>query len=200
MDGTLIDSKKDITISVNYVRKHNHSLPPLLEEFIVNAINKKERNLAYLFYKTQTYEERDRELFEKHYKEQCIENPYLYDGIEEVLHTLKDAGVCLGVATNAPTPFAKTMLEHLGVAHLFSRIIGADEAKSKPEPDMVYAILESCKYVKGDRAWMIGDNPKDIEVAHRAHIDAIYAKWGFQSDFSYNVEAQKPHDILKIIL
>ena len=56
MDGTLIDSKKDITISVNYVREKNHSLPPLSEEFIVNAINKKERNLAYLFYQTQTYE------------------------------------------------------------------------------------------------------------------------------------------------
>ena len=49
MDGTLIDSRKDITISVNYVRRVNHNLPPLSEEFIVDAINKKDRNLAYLF-------------------------------------------------------------------------------------------------------------------------------------------------------
>ncbi|WP_434656861.1 HAD family hydrolase [Sulfurimonas sp. NW9] len=49
MDGTLIDSKKDITISVNYVRKTNHNLPPLSEEFIVDAINKEVRNLPKLF-------------------------------------------------------------------------------------------------------------------------------------------------------
>ena len=201
MDGTLIDSRKDITISVNYVRKVNHNLPPLSEEFIVNAINKKERNLAYLFYGTKTYEERDRELFEQHYHEQCIKHPYLYDGIEEVLYTLKQNGVLMGVATNAPTKFATRMLEHLGVAKLFQKIVGADKAKPKPDPDMVFLILEACKYAKGeDKAWMVGDNPKDIEVAKRSEIEAVYATWGFQSEVDWPIKADTPKDILDIVL
>jgi phosphoglycolate phosphatase len=201
MDGTLIDSKKDITISVNYVREKNHSLEPLSEEFIVNAINKKERNLAYLFYKTKTYEQRDRELFEKHYKQQCIQNPYLYDGIKEVLDELEKNGIYMAVATNAPTPFAKTMLSHLGIADKFVEIIGADKAPSKPDPTMIYQILDTINFEKSnDLAWMVGDNPKDIEVAKNAGIKAIYATWGFQSEFDYSIKADKPQDILQIVL
>jgi phosphoglycolate phosphatase len=202
MDGTLIDSKKDITISVNYVRKKHHNLPPLSEAFIVEAINMHERNLPYLFYQTQTYEKKDRELFEKHYKQQCIEHPYLYEGIKEVLDTLRQKGVKMSVATNAPTLFAKTMLEHLGVAKLFDMIVGADKVQaSKPHPDMIHMILEFYKYdKKSDKAWMIGDNSKDIESAERAGIDAVFAAWGFSASGEYSVLAKEPKEILDIIL
>ncbi|NPA66279.1 MAG: HAD-IA family hydrolase [Epsilonproteobacteria bacterium] len=201
MDGTLIDSKKDITISVNYVRMKNHDLPPLSEEYVVKAINKKHRNLAKLFYETEIYEEKDRELFEQHYKEQCIQNPYLYDGIKEVLESLHVNGVLMGVATNAPTPFAKEMLTHLGIEHYFVKIVGADKVKQpKPDPQMIHIILEACSFEQGDKAWMVGDNPKDIEVAHNAGIEAIYATWGFQSDFDYEIKIKDPKEILKIVL
>ena len=67
MDGTLIDSKKDITISVNYIRELHYSLPPLSEEFIVEAINMEVRNLPEMFYGTQIYQDIDRDVFEIHY-------------------------------------------------------------------------------------------------------------------------------------
>jgi phosphoglycolate phosphatase len=202
MDGTLIDSKKDITISVNYVRKKHHNLPPLSEDFIVEAINMHERNLPYLFYETQTYEKKDRELFEKHYKEQCIAHPYLYEGIKEVLYLLRQKSVRMSVATNAPTLFAKTMLEHLDVAGLFDMIVGADKVQaSKPNPDMIHMILDFYAYdKKQDSAWMVGDNSKDIESAKRAGIDAIFAAWGFSASGEHNVVAKEPKEILDIIL
>jgi phosphoglycolate phosphatase len=202
MDGTLIDSKKDITISVNYVREHNHGLPPLSEQFIVDAINMHERNLAKLFYDTEVYERRDKELFEKHYKEQCIEHPYLYEGVEEVLLTLSEHGVKMSVATNAPTSFARTMLQHLGVAKLFDVIIGADKVKaSKPHPDMIHTILEHYRFdAQQDKAWMIGDNSKDIESAERAGIEAVFAAWGFSAYGEHSVIAKHPKEILDIVL
>jgi phosphoglycolate phosphatase len=202
MDGTLIDSKKDITVSVNYVRQKNHNLPPLSEEFIVEAINMHERNLPYLFYETQTYEQSDRELFEKHYKEQCIKHPYLYDGIEALLHTLREKGVKMSVATNAPTLFAKSMLEHLEVAGLFDMIVGADKVQaSKPNPDMIHMILDFYAYDKEqDSAWMIGDNSKDIESAKRAGIKAIFAAWGFSDDGAYDIVVKEPKEIADIVL
>ena len=202
MDGTLIDSKKDITISINYVREKNHNLPPLSEEFIVKSINKEIRNLPKLFYNTQTYEQRDRVLFEKHYKEQCIENPYLYEGVLELLQTLKKNGVLLSVATNAPTVFAKTMLSHLNVEELFDVIVGADEVKaSKPDPEMLYRILNYYEYdAKEDRAWMVGDNSKDMLSAKNAEIEAIFAVWGFSVHGEYPVVAQRPEEVLEIVL
>ena len=202
MDGTLIDSKKDMTLSVNYVRKTNHNLPPLSEEFIVDAINRHERNLAMLFYGTEVYEDRDRELFEKHYKEQCIEHPYLYEGVEELLYALKSAGVKLSVATNAPTLFARTMLEHLKVAKLFDEIVGADRVKrSKPYPDMIELILKSYNYdKKEDKAWMVGDNSKDIQSAKSAGIEAIFAAWGFSSSGTHDRVVSEPKEILDIVL
>lgn len=58
MDGTLIDSKKDITISINYIRELHYNLPPLTEEFVVEAINMEVRNLPKMFYGTDIYHEK----------------------------------------------------------------------------------------------------------------------------------------------
>ena len=202
MDGTLIDSKKDITISVNHVRRLNHNLPPLSEEFIVDAINRHQRNLAKLFYETEVYERRDKKLFEKHYKEQCTQHPYLYEGVKEVLQTLKEKGVKMSVATNAPTLFAQTMLEHLQVAKLFDLIVGADKVKaSKPNPDMLHFILNFYDFdATEDKAWMIGDNSKDIESAKNAGIEAIFAAWGFSSHGTHDTIVKDPKEILDIVL
>ena len=200
MDGTLIDSKKDITISINYVRKTNHNLPPLSEAFIVEAINKEVRNLPKLFYNTETYEDRDRKLFERHYKEQCVEHPYLYDGVLELLLELKKNGVYLSVATNAPTLFAKTMLEHLEVAAFFDYIVGADKVEhSKPDPEMLLYILSSYKYdAKKDRACMVGDNSKDMKSAKNAGIEAIFAAWGFSVHGEHHLVVKNPKEILGV--
>ncbi|WP_457746617.1 HAD family hydrolase [Sulfurimonas sp.] len=202
MDGTLIDSKKDITISINYVREQHHNLPPLSENFIVEAINMHVRNLPKLFYNTEVYEAKDKELFEKHYKEQCIKNPYLYRGVLELLQKLKEANIKLSIATNAPTKFAITMFEHLGVAHMFDMIIGADKVSaSKPSPEMIEKILDFYNFnVEGDEAWMVGDNTKDIQSAHNANIKAIFATWGFSADAKHTVVANTPSEVADIVL
>ena len=202
MDGTLIDSKKDITISINYVRELNHNLEPLSEDFVVKAINMHERNLPKLFYNTELYENRDRVIFENHYKKQCTQNPYLYDGIEELLYTLRKNDIKLSVATNAPTLFAQTMLESLKVKELFDLIIGADKVqKSKPYPDMLHYILQYYKYKQNkDQAWMIGDNSKDMEAAYNAEIKAIFAAWGFADFSEHDIVIKTPKEIASIVL
>jgi len=202
MDGTLIDSKKDITISINHVREVNHNLSPLSEDFIVDAINMEVRNLPKLFYDTELYESRDREIFEKHYKEQCVHNPYLYDGVLDLLQTFKSHDISLSVATNAPTIFAKTMLGHLEVAELFDVIIGADAVKaSKPDPEMIHRILNHYNFnALEDKAWMIGDNSKDMDSAHNAGIEAIFAAWGFSTYGEHHTVVKNPKEILEIVL
>ncbi|MFZ5375947.1 MAG: HAD family hydrolase, partial [Campylobacterota bacterium] len=115
MDGTLIDSGNDITHSVNYVRQERYSLSPMSVQSVVDAINAPHRNLAEIFYGTSRYEPEAKELFESHYYDQCIKNVSAYNGIIEVLETLRGANARMGVATNAPGLFARRMLSHLGM-------------------------------------------------------------------------------------
>lgn len=202
MDGTLLDSQKDITISVNHVRRTNYNLPPLSENYIVDVINMEVRNLPMLFYNTEVYEDRARDIFEAHYFEQCVQNPYLYEGVEETLYKLKEAGIKTSVATNAPTKFAKRMLSHLGVADIFDVIVGADKVKaSKPSPEMLEHILDHYGFdKKNHQAWMVGDNSKDMISASRAGIDAMFATWGFSPESQHDKTVHKPKDILDIVL
>ena len=202
MDGTLLDSKKDITISVNYIRQMHYNLEPLSEDFIVDAINMEVRNLPKLFYGTEIYQDRDRELFEIHYANQCVQNPYLYSGIKETLEELVTSGVKISVATNAPTSFASRMLKHLGVDEMFDVIIGADKVKnSKPDPQMLHHILNHYKYdKKKDIAWMVGDNSKDMLSAKAARIGSIFATWGFTPESDHDIVVYEPKEILGIVL
>lgn len=202
MDGTLIDSKKDITVSINYVREKHYSLEPLSEAFVVEAINMEVRNLPKLFYGTDLYQKEDMLVFEEHYDEQCVKNPYLYDGVLETLEQLKRQDIKLSVATNAPTKFANRMLGSLGVAQMFDAIIGADAVReSKPSPEMLHKILDAYKYEKNsDRAWMIGDNSKDMLSAHNAGIEALFAVWGFTPNAEHHTLLSHPKEIMNIVL
>jgi len=201
MDGTLIDSKKDITITVNYIRDTHYNLAPLSEEFIVQAINMEVRNLPKLFYNTDIYHEQDRELFEEHYAYQCTKNPYLYEGIKDMLEKLVDSNIKISVATNAPTMFAVSMLKYLGIHDLFGMIIGADKVQiSKPNPEMLKKILNFYNFDKSkDEAWMVGDNSKDMLSAKNAGIESAFATWGFSQNSQYTNILSHPKDILKII-
>ena len=202
MDGTLLDSKKDITISVNHVREAHHNLAPLSEAFIVEAINMEVRNLSQLFYETEIYHPADRELFESHYELQCVKNVYLYEGVEEMLRNLVASHIKISVATNAPTQFALRMLEHLRVKNLFDMIIGADLVNhSKPSPEMLNNILNYYSFdEKNHKAWMVGDNSKDILSAASAGIDSIFATWGFSPQSSAKIVVKKPQEVLDIVL
>ncbi len=202
MDGTLIDSKKDITISVNYIRELHYNLPPLSEEFVVEAINMEVRNLPKMFYGTEIYQDKDRDVFEIHYALQCVQNPYLYDGVKETLQELVASGVKISVATNAPTPFAIRMLKHLKVDEMFDVIIGADRVTlSKPDSEMLDVILNYYGFDKEiDRAWMVGDNSKDMLSAKNAGIDSMFATWGFTPQTKHEVALVEPKEILDVVL
>lgn len=202
MDGTLIDSATDITLSINYVRTHHYGLNDLSEQFVVDAINASERNLALLFYETENYDSQAKELFEEHYHTQCIQNVRAYNGIAETLSTLHSQGCILGVATNAPSTFAKRMLSHLQLSDYFTHIIGADNVQfPKPHPQMLEIHLEYHGFVPSrDRAWMIGDNTKDMDAARNANISSIFAAWGFSEHGTGDYLVTDPSQLSSIIL
>ncbi len=201
MDGTLIDSGSDITASVNHVRKAVYGLGPLSMDFVIEAINRDQRNLALLFYETRVYEPEAQRVFEAHYYGQCIRSPRLYRGIGMLLHDFVALGVHMSVATNAPARFARRMLTHLGIDVLFDAIVGSEDVeKCKPHPDMLHLVLDRYGFRPGqDFALMVGDNGKDMEAARRAGIPGAFVTWGFSPQGAGDRVCSRPEELLQLV-
>ncbi|MCX8084120.1 MAG: HAD-IA family hydrolase [Calditerrivibrio sp.] len=201
MDGTLIDSSEDITISVNHVRSH-FGLPPLSKTSVVDVINGDRSKLAFGLYGIEEYTKEHRDIFETHYYEQCIKNTYLYDGIPDLLAKLKAKGFKMAVATNAYTKFAEKMLSHLGIDRYFVDIVGSCRVnRPKPEPDMIHHIMNNHNPL--NRTVMVGDNHTDVFAALNAEIEMIFAGWGFGKISDYNkvhFVAKTPYDIYNFLV
>lgn len=201
MDGTLVDTRADITISINYVRKIKN-LPPLTEEEVVKIINFKREELSKHLYHTETFLPEDREIFEEHYKHQCTKNVKTYKGIPDLLDFLKSSGAKLSVATNAPTKFGERILTAAKIEHYFDYIVGAcNVKKAKPDPDMIYLILDLYSDKTIIKKFLVGDNHTDINAAKNANIPSIFVKWGYGSFDSATPDftAETPEEIIKYI-
>lgn len=183
MDGTLINSGNMIANTVNHVRQ-NLGLEILEKKFILENVNDPNVNSASFFYKTSTFTQEQRVLFETYYSENCLKELVIYEGIKDLLEELKDDFI-LSVATNANSGFANKMLEHLNLSSYFSSVLGFNDVKkAKPHPEMINKILDIHNIDK-EKAQVIGDSHKDIQAASNAGVDSVLVNWGF-STYSKN--------------
>ncbi len=201
LDGTLVDTKEDITASINHIRAECYSLPPLESRKIVELMNTPGLNLAYEFYGVEIYEEHAKAMFEEHYAKQCLQNAKLFEGIDEVLKRLKSEEIKLFVATNAPTKTSRIILKNNDIEHFFEDVVGADRVVNpKPHPEMLQVILGERKK---DLCWMVGDSMKDMIAAKKSGIKGIFAGWGFDvgtaSANESDLRANEPVELLRFI-
>ncbi len=201
LDGTLVNTSKDITASINHIRDECYGLPPLDSETIVKLMNTPGLNLAYEFYGVEIYEEHAKAMFEEHYAKQCLQNAKLFDGVEEVLKRLKSEEIKLFVATNAPTKTSRIILKNNDIEHLFEDVVGADRVVNpKPHPEMLQMIVGERKK---DLCWMVGDSMKDMIAAKGAGVHGILAGWGFDTCIVDEKEIEfrvgEPIEVLKLV-
>lgn len=89
-------------------------------------------------------------------------------GIRNLLITLKNKGMKLGVITADQTARAKSHLQQLELLALFDFVLGSDQAtSSKPFPDLAYVAKEQFQ-VSLEKAVMIGDSNADMLFAKNA--------------------------------
>jgi len=178
MDGTLVNSSITIANAINFVRK-NLGFEPMDSEFILGKINDHAHNPAKLFYHSDKFEADHEKWFSEYYTQNHATELALYNGIEELLHTLKDRGFKLAVATNAYRVSTIESLTHFGIYELFDAIACCDDVKScKPHPDMLEKILKDLDATPNE-AIFIGDGERDESAGRRANIDYIMVEWGF---------------------
>ena len=177
MDGTLINSGNIIANTINHVRV-NSGLEAMDKKYLLENINNPHINSAEFFYGTEQFTDKHTKLFETYYEEHYISDIVLYDGITELLETIKDNFV-LTIATNASTIFAIQMTQYLNIHHYFKDIIGADKVvKAKPHPDMLNVLIKKHNFDRNDTI-LVGDSHKDIISASSANISSILVNWGF---------------------
>jgi len=113
--------------------------------------------------------------------------PVLVPGIKETLRRMKDAGIRLALATNAPNVSAEGLMGSVNLKGVFDTIIGTDDVVNpKPAPDMVLLACERCG-CRPDEAVYVGDMPMDMMAGRRAGVRAVIAlKSDFFSESGYS--------------
>ena len=121
------------------------------------------------------------ELFKQHYQyRSLLAVPYkeiLFPGVRELLGTLNQQGYRLAVATGKSRMSLNAALHQLQLDGLFDTTRTADEAFSKPHPQMVLDILQELM-VTPQQALLIGDTEYDMQLAKNAGIAAVAVSCG----------------------
>lgn len=109
-----------------------------------------------------------------------IDRDDLFDGVYDMLISLKQAGYQLAVATGKTRAGLDRALLGTGIADLFSVTRCADETQSKPDPSMVNEIIKHLG-AANDRTLMVGDSVHDLQMAVNAEIASVGVSCGAHS-------------------
>lgn len=195
MDGTLVNSSLTIANAINYVRQ-NLGFDPMEQEDILRRVNDHTINPAQHFYHAKAFDADHERWFSEYYTKNHESELVLYDGIKDLLHSLKDKGHALGVATNAYRCSTIESLTHLDVYDIFDGIACYDDVdQGKPEPDMLHMLLDELNHSTHESLF-IGDGPRDEMASKRAEIDYIMVDWGFTD----HVDAVRSVGELEVLL
>lgn len=184
LDGTLIDSARDMCVAVSRVLA-DHGLPPITDQdarifmgqgskiTMGRAFAKNGRTLDDIALSAATRE------FVRYYEADPVSNTVAFDGVAEVVARFSRLGLRQGVCTNKFERPARIILEHLKLMPPITDVAGADTFPvRKPDPRHILMLLERMGGTP-ERAVMIGDSIHDAEAAHRAGIPAVLVSWGY---------------------
>ncbi len=189
MDGTLVNSSLTIANAINYVR-HNLGFEAMEQEKILRMVNDHTLNPAKTFYHAEAFDSDHEKWFSEYYTKNHENELVLYEGIKEMLESLKEEGHALAVATNAYRGSTIESLTHLDVYGYFDAIACYDDVeKGKPYPDMLHKILDELDH-SNEKSIFIGDGPRDEMASKNADIPYIMVDWGF-TDHSDAVRSVK---------
>lgn len=192
LDGTLIDSSRDLCNSVNAALEHMgrpHLPDEIIASFVGNGAPMLVRRSLAVENGVPPDEVHDEELataynfFLTHYREHKLDFTYAYDGVLDsiaALRTVPDGtSRSLAVLTNKPVRPARAICEGLGMGTCFFRIYGGDSFPlKKPDPLGLRSIMEEAG-AKPEETLMIGDSKVDVLTARNAGAWSLGCQFGF---------------------
>ena len=182
LDGTLTDSKPGILNSFHYA----------LTYYGIDVKEEEEMNvvigppLAYSFehvfgFKGEKIEEAVNKYREYFSTKGMFENT-VYDGIPQSLHSLKNEGKKLYIATSKPQKFTEIILKHFDLYDLFDGISGSTmDATRSEKKDIISYLIEKYEIKNKSEILMVGDRKYDCIGAKDNLIDSLGVLYGYGS-------------------
>src|SRR5262249_13406238 len=184
LDGTLIDSARDMCVAISRVLA-DHGLPSITDDdarhfmgegskmTMRRAFAKNGRTLSEDEASAVTRE------FVRYYEQDPIRYTTAFDGVADVVARLDGLGLKQGVATNKFEKPARMILEGLKLMPPIAAVAGADTfTVRKPDPGHILQLIDKMGG-RRDRAVMIGDSIHDVEAAHKGGLPAVLVSWGY---------------------
>jgi phosphoglycolate phosphatase len=121
--------------------------------------------------------EEARDIFYKRFREIHLERLEVLPGAEDVLKSLSERDVFLGVVSNKMGDHLRKESAHLGWDKYFGQIIGAtDAAKDKPAREPVEMALRGSDTSPGPGVWFVGDTEVDMECGYNTNCVKILVR------------------------
>ena len=182
LDGTLVDTAPDLVRVLNAVIAPD-GLEPILVDNARSLIGFGSMAMIKKAYKDAGVPLSDpnavciqREFLDL-YAQDLSQVSTVYAGVVEILSQLKRVGAHLSVCTNKPGSMARPLLQQLGLAHFFEKIVGSgDNIPTKPSAEHIFAAV-------GHRGIapivMVGDGAPDVYAAKAANVPVIVMSYGY---------------------
>jgi phosphoglycolate phosphatase len=179
LDGTLIDSRHDITTAVNRTRGR-YDLPPLALEEVVGMVGEGARLLIERAFPELPADRFDEALvlYLAAYRDVCLDETRPYPGVPEMLAALAER-YPLALLSNKGEELSRLILSGLGLHSFFREVLGGDSLPTrKPDPAGLRRLAERLGVTAGGLL-LVGDTRIDAETAQAAGSQFALVEWGF---------------------
>lgn len=205
LDGTLTDSKPGIIECIAYALEKENV--PYTNQILDKMVGPPFRVSMHDFLGLEMPEiEKLIGIYRGVYEEYGYKNCKVFEGVEQMLSALKNAGKVLGVATSKPIKFTQMIMRDFDLGKYFDYVAGASsDASKEAKSDVIQGALENLGVKDKSKVLMVGDRLYDIEGAHMQGIDcaAVLYGYGSKEEFEeYKAEyiLAAPEDVVKLVL
>jgi phosphoglycolate phosphatase len=214
LDGTLINTINDLGQACNHALSACGFPTHKIEDYprlVGNGINRLIERALPEEHRDEATVLRLREYFVPYYDAHNCDLTRPYDGIPELLQSLKAAGHTLAVASNKYQAATEKIVAHF-FPGTFDVVLGERiGVPRKPDPQIVYDILSllhpvSSSILKEElkEVLYIGDSLVDAETAHAAKATLVLCTWGFCTEQQLRTAQPKymiqhPSELLNIL-
>ncbi len=208
LDGTVSESAGGIRRSLEYAIKEMNKPVPNLDDYtlyIGPPLIDTFRNLCHFSEEESLV---GTEIYRGFYNTKGKYENRLYDGIKDVLVSLKSKDIKIAVCSSKYEKFAEEIADILGVSEYFDAICGSNlDGSRKDKKDLIpYAVKSLGGDIETDRdkTVMLGDTYFDARGARFCSVDFIGVEYGYGSinamkEEGAKVFAKTPEDILSLI-
>ncbi len=192
LDGTIIDSRKDLATSINLMLK-DVNLPEIDVDTVTGYVGNGARKLVERALNGKYHDaEHALKIFKKYYKKNILNETIVYPTVPDGLEKLHKNNIKLSLISNKPSENCIEILQHFNLDKYFDVVFGGDEKHPlKPDPKTVVLSIEKTNATK-ENSWIIGDSLADLNAGRNAGIKCCYAEYGFfqlnKNDFDYSVD------------